>query len=153
MEGSNPSIGGSCASQDVVSSCTALRRSAWWPRGSARKCVGRDVGPCPWVRGVLGGRASRCWVALLDSPEAGALRRGGRRRCRFELVDGVGVIMRWWWAFTKGGGSPVQKPGCHLRQTSRVSTAKPSSENSQEEGTGEQGNKRSTSVTNVLQLR
>ena len=31
-------------------------------------------------------------MALLDSLEAGASRRGGRRRCWFELVEGVGVI-------------------------------------------------------------
>jgi hypothetical protein len=95
MEGSNPSIGGSCASQEVVSPCTALRRPAWWPIGSARKCVGRVVELCPLACGFLGGRASRsrCWVAPLESPEAGALRRGGRRRCWFELVDSVGVII------------------------------------------------------------
>ena len=33
-----------------------------------------------------------CWVALLESPDVGALRRRGRRRCWFELVDGVDVI-------------------------------------------------------------
>ena len=34
-----------------------------------------------------------CWAALLESPDVGALRRRGRCRCWFELVDGVGVIV------------------------------------------------------------
>ncbi len=63
--------------------------------GSARKCVGRDGGGGRWSLpcGRLGGRA--CWapLALLDSPDAGAPRRGGRRRCQFELFEGEeGVI-------------------------------------------------------------
>ena len=32
-------------------------------------------------------------MALLDSPDAGKSRRGGRCRCRFELVEGAGVIV------------------------------------------------------------
>ena len=32
-------------------------------------------------------------MALLDSPDAGTSRRGKRCRCRFELVEGVDVIV------------------------------------------------------------
>lgn len=52
IEGSSPSMGGSCASQEDVSAETASRSSAWWPMGSARKWVGRGLG----FFGCFGGR-------------------------------------------------------------------------------------------------
>ncbi len=40
--------------------------------------------------GTLRGECDTCWVALLDSPDAGASRRSGRHHRQFELIEGEG---------------------------------------------------------------
>jgi hypothetical protein len=98
MEGSRPSMGGSCASQEDDRADIALRSSGWWPIGRARKCVGLELGfagcrrccccRCCCCCCCFGGRrVCRCWLPLVVVDE-----------CRFELMlvlrDRTGLWLR-----------------------------------------------------------